>query len=269
MTRRHFLAASSLAAAAHPIPVVDFHAHIEDPSEIDQAVRQSFDRGVKLGILWHAGKKEYDYKFMLSDDAALERFLTLLADRPVFRGIQAEGPDWMTCFSKSKVVRLDYVLTDALTFRERDGRMVKLWTKGVDVGDPENFMDRYIDWHVEIISTEPIDIMANLGFLPDYLMPRFDALWTDQRSRKVIDAAVKFGVAIEINSGYKLPRRPFLEMAKAAGARFSFGSNAHGLATGALEYPLAMARELELERHLFTPAPKGQKPIERRVRKKS
>ncbi|MFN0169501.1 MAG: hypothetical protein ACKV22_24025 [Bryobacteraceae bacterium] len=267
MTRRQFLAAasSSLAAAAEPFPVVDFHAHIEDPAEIDQAVKQSSARGVKLGILWHAGKKEYDYPFMLSDDAALGRFFALIGDRPVFKGIQAEGPDWMTCFSKSMIARLDYVLTDAVTFRERDGRMVKLWTKGVDVGDPQDFMDRYIDWHVETISREPIDIMANLGFLPEYLMPRFDALWTEKRSRKVIDAAAKSGVAIEINSRYNLPKRSFLEMAKAAGVRFSFGSNAHGLATGNLEYSLATARELNLEkRHLFTPAPKGKKPIERR-----
>lgn len=265
MTRREFLATPTLAAVAPPFPVTDFHAHIEDPAEIDQAVRQSAARGVRLGILWHAGKKEYDYPFMLSDDAAMARFLALLGDRPVFKGIQAEGPDWMTCFSKTMIARLDYVLTDALTFRERDGRMVKLWTKGVDVGEPENFMDRYVDWHVEIISREPIDIMANLGFVPEYLMPRFDALWTEKRSRKVIEAAVKFGVAIEINARYRLPRRPFLEMAKAAGARFSFGSNAHGLATGALEYPLAMARELGLERRqVFTPAAPGQKPIERR-----
>jgi hypothetical protein len=265
MTRRHFLAAASVAAAAsEPFPVVDFHAHIEDPAEIDRAVTQASARGVKLGILWHAGKKEYDYPFMLSDDAALGRFFALIGDRPVFKGIQAEGPDWMTCFSKPMIARLDYVLTDALTFRERDGRMVKLWTKGVDVGDPQDFMDRYIDWHVEIISKEPIDIMANLGFLPEYLTPQFDVLWTEKRSRKVIDAAAKSGVAIEINSRYNLPKRSFLEIAKAAGVKFSFGSNAHGMATGALEYSLATARELKLERRqVFTPARKGRKPIER------
>jgi hypothetical protein len=266
ISRRSFLVAAACAVApAAPLPVVDFHAHVEYPPEIDEAIRQAQARGVKLGILWHAGKPEYKYAHMISSDAALERFLDLLAGKAVYKGIQAEGPDWMTCFSKKMVARLDYVLTDALTFRERDGRMVKLWTRGVHVGDPEDFMDRYIDWHVEIMATEPIDIIANPGFLPEYLMPRFDALWTEKRSRKVIDAALKYRVALEINSRYNLPRRPFLRMALAAGVKFSFGSNAHGLDTGKLAYSLQAAKELMLQpKHLFMPAAAGKKPIERR-----
>jgi histidinol phosphatase-like PHP family hydrolase len=141
--------------------------------------------------------------------------------------------------------------------------MVKLWLPEVNVGDPDNFMDRYVDWHVEIMATEPIDIMAQPTFLPDYLMPDYDRLWTERRNRKIIDAAVKHRVAIEINSRYNLPRMPFLRMALAAGARFSFGSNAHGLNTGKLPYSLQSARELKLEaRHIFRPWPSGQKRVE-------
>jgi len=266
ISRRSFMAAAAgLAARGADFAVVDFHAHVEEPAEIDGAIRQAQSLGVKLGILWHAGKREYGYQHMLSTDAELRGFLEMLEGKPVFRGIQAEGLDWMDCFSKGMIARLDYVLTDALTFRERGGRMVKLWLKGVDVGEKQDFMDRYADYHVEIIEREPIDILANPTFLPEYLMAEHDSLWTERRMRKVIGAARKHGVAIEINSRYNLPRVPFLKMALADGVKFSFGSNAHNLGTGKLEYCLEVARQLHLERkHLFEPAPLGKKPVERR-----
>ena len=264
-SRRSFVAAAAGLAAGADFPVVDFHAHVEEPVEIDEAIRRAAAEGVKLGILWHAGKREYGYQHMLSTDGELRGFLEMLEGKPVFRGIQAEGLDWMDCFSKEMIARLDYVLTDALTFRERDGRMVKLWLKGVDVGDKQDFMDRYTDYHVEIIEREPIDILANPTFLPEYLMGEHDALWSERRMRKVITAARKHGVAIEINSRYSLPRVKFLKLALAEGVKFSFGSNAHNQAAGKLQYSLEMARQLRLERHhLFEPAPRGKKPIERR-----
>ncbi|NQU51524.1 MAG: hypothetical protein HQ522_03185 [Bacteroidetes bacterium] len=36
-------------------------------------------------------------------------------------------------------------------------------------------------------------------------------------------------VAFEINSIYQYPKKPFINMAKEAGAKFSFGSNGHQL----------------------------------------
>ena len=42
-------------------------------------------------------------------------------------------------------------------------------------------------------------------FLPAAIAPRYDALWTEARMNRVIDAAVKNGVAIEIGARYKIP----------------------------------------------------------------
>jgi hypothetical protein len=267
LTRRALFGAALAAATARgaDFEIVDFHAHVEDPPEIDAAIAQAKAAGVKLGILWHAGKPEYNYAHMLSCDADMERFLKLLEGKPVYRGIQAEGPDWMECFSKRVIAKLDYVLTDALTFRERDKRMVKLWLAGVQVGDPQDFMDRYVDWHIEIMATEPIDIIANPTFLPNAIIADYDRLWTERRVRAIIDAAVKYRVAIEINSRYNIPKLSMLRMARDAGVKFTFGSNAHGLATGKLAYSLDAAKQLGLEaKHMFRPAPAGRKPIERR-----
>jgi hypothetical protein len=117
-------------------------------------------------------------------------------------------------------------------------------------------MDRFVDWHVEIMATEPLDILGNSTWLPAALMPDYDTLWTPARVQKVADASVKYGVALEISASYKLPRLPFLKQAKATGVKFSFGSNGRYPKMGLLDYSIAMAKELGLKRaDMFTPAP--------------
>ena len=55
---------------------------------------------------------------------------------------------------------------------------------------------------------------------------------------KVINAALKYGIALEISSSYKLPKLPFLKLAKEAGAKSSFGSNGRYPNIGKLDYSL-------------------------------
>jgi histidinol phosphatase-like PHP family hydrolase len=269
LSRRAFLgAALSAGAQARPaagldFPLVDYHAHIDRVVTLEKALEISKRRGVKFGILEHAGTKANKYSNLLSTDADLKRFIGMLDGKPVFKGIQAEGLDWMTCFSKNVVAQLDYVLSDALTFPEKNGRRVELWRPWVTVEDKQDFMERYTDFNVQVIAREPIDILANPTFLPACLDAEFDALWTARRMRRIIEAAVKHRVAIEINSRYRLPRVPFLRVAREAGARFSFGSNIHGPDVGMLDYCIEMARALKLTRKdIFTPAPYGRKPIQ-------
>ena len=67
-------------------------------------------------------------------------------------------------------------------------------------------------------------------------------------------------VAIEISSSFKLPKMPFLQMAKAAGIKFSFGSNARYPNMGKLDYSILMAKELGLKSSdMFDPAAKRRK----------
>jgi histidinol phosphatase-like PHP family hydrolase len=67
-------------------------------------------------------------------------------------------------------------------------------------------MDRYVDFHVQVMSKEPLDILANPTFVPELLVPDYDRLWTELRMRRIIAAAVKYRVAIEINSRYQVQR---------------------------------------------------------------
>jgi histidinol phosphatase-like PHP family hydrolase len=276
ITRREFTAAlAGSAAAAKEFPLVDYHVHLDEQITLEKALEISQRRGVRFGIVEHAGKPELGYRGMLSTDGDLRGWLDKLAGKPVYRGIQAEGLDWIECFSPALVAELDYVLQDALTVPQRvfcgtggDEPLIKLWTPAArTIEDPEGFMDRYVDFHVELMRRAPIDILANPTFLPPAIAKDHVVLWTQERMEKIIEAALRYGVAIEINSRYRLPTETFLRIARKAGVKFSFGSNIHGPDVGRLDYCVEMARQLGLtHRDLFAPAPAGQKPVERRAR---
>jgi histidinol phosphatase-like PHP family hydrolase len=248
---------------------VDFHVHL-DNSTLDKVLELSRERGVKFGIVEHAGTKENKYPTLLSNDDELRRYLAMLEGQPVFKGIQAEWTDWMSCFSHQMLAQLDYVLTDAMTFPGKDGQRVKLWApdaaQQVDMTDKQVFMDRYVDWHIEIMAREPFDILANATWLPADMLEQWELYWTLPRMKKVITAALKYGIALEISSSFKLPRLPFLTLAKAARMKFSFGSNGRYPNMGKLDYSLQMAKELDLKSaDMFTPAPNGRKAVQRRT----
>ena len=250
------------AAAGSGIPLVDFHVH-RDNTTLEKLLEISRARGVKFGIVEHAGKKELKYPIIYSTDEELKAYIASLEGKPVFKGVQAEYLDWMSCFSKEAVAQLDYVLSDAMTIREKDGSWAKMWEKGFAIGDPQHFMDRYADYNAEVMATEPLDILANATWLPEPIAKDYDALWTPARMRKVVDAALKYNVALEINSQYCVPHLPLLKIAKEAGVKFSFGSNIRGPNVGKLDYCVEMIRTLGLTRaDMFTPAPPGRKPIQ-------
>jgi histidinol phosphatase-like PHP family hydrolase len=177
-----------------------------DNSTIDKVLELAHERGLKFGIVEHAGTKANQYPMVLSNDAELSRYLAMLDGKPVFKGIQAEWNNWMGCFSPKVLARLDYVLTDTMTFPGRDGTRVKLWLPGaaqqVDMSDKQRFMERFVDWHVEIIAREPIDILANTTWLPAGMIEEWELYWTPPRIQRVIDAALRYGVALEISSGF-------------------------------------------------------------------
>ena len=229
-------------------PPMDLHVHLEEFG-LERALELSRERGVTFGIVEHGGPGQ-----TVGNDDALRRYVRSLDPHPVRKGLQAEGLDWMTCFSKEALPLLDYVLSDALTFPEKDGRAVHLWRpEEVEIADKQDFMDRYVDFNVRVMSGG-IHIMASPTFLPDCLAEEYDALWTEERMTKIIDAAVQHGVAIEISARYDIPSAAFIRMAKQANARFSFGTNSHGEDAGKLDYCLKMAEECGLTRaDMFLP----------------
>jgi histidinol phosphatase-like PHP family hydrolase len=269
LTRRALLGMTTGVLAANSPPdaaveLMDFHAHIDAVGTLDALLEISRQKGVRFGVVEHAGNRnDHRYRGLLANDDDLSRYLQRLEGKPCLKGIQAEGLDWMQCFSPRMVARLDYVLTDALTFPEKNGALVRLWTPAVRIDDKQDFMDRYTAHHLRVIETEPIDILANPLFLPLELQPEAEALWTDARTGRILRAAIANNVAFEINSRFRLPGLKFLRQAKAAGAKFSFGSNILGPGVGDVSYGREVVKELKLRKSdLFVPAPAGRRPIQ-------
>ena len=242
-------------------PLVDFHIHLKGGLTIEEAVALSRRNGIKYGIAANCG-----LKFPTTDDRGIERFVQSLKGQPVFIGMQAEGREWPRLFSKEAIARFDYVFTDAMTIIDHRGRRARLWIKEeVDIPDRQAFMDLLVRTIVNILNDEPIDIYVNPTYLPDLLAKDYDELWTTERLSKVIDAAARNGVAIEISNGLRLPKPAFIKRAKQAGIKFTFGTNNVNHNLGRSEYGLAMIQECGLTpQDMWMPKPDGQKPVQTR-----
>lgn len=242
------LLAAAGALAAQNLPRVDLHVHIHDDDHPSQSLTPaaaaaiSQKLGVRFGILAEGGCHGD-----IHDDATLEEFINSTEGQPVYRGLQVYGFGWPNCLSQKNLKRLDYISADALVFPDKNGKSVWLWLPDVKFDDPQEFMERYVDFNVKVLS-QPIQIWANPTYLPESLKAQYAKLWTPQRMKRVIDAAVAHHVAIEINSHFRVPSAAFIRRAKAAGAKFSFGSNEHVHGIGNIGYGLAMAKECGLTR---------------------
>jgi len=76
------------------------------------------------------------------------------------------------------------------------------------------------------------------------------------RMDRIIRAARRNDVAIEINARYRIPSVAFVRRAKAAGVKFTFGTNNGDRELGHLEYCLSVAEECGLQKDdMFVPDP--------------
>ena len=274
MTRRTFLGTAATVAAtaagcattrgagiprnADGLPLVDLHVH-PDKSTVDEIVALSRKQGVKYGMVEHAGTRENVYPRVLSNDEELLSWTRELDGKGVYKGVQAEWLDWSSCFSKKALATLDYVLTDTMTFPGPGGKRMKLWEKEAVIDDDaERFMDSYVDWHLKILNEQPIDLLANVSWLPAKFADRYETLWTRKRVETVVAAFVKQGIAMEISGSFVLPKLHFLRIAREGGVKFCFGSNGRYPNMGKLDYSLQMAKELALRPgDMWLPGGKG------------
>ena len=225
-------------------PMLDLHVHLLGVT-LEQAVAKSRRDGIQYGLAVNGGQGN-----PVTDDDGARKFVERLKGQPVFIGMQAEGREWIHMFSKAAVSLFDYVFTDSMTWTDNRGKRMRTWIAS-EVGriaDRQEFMDTLVERAVGILEREPVDIYVNPTFLPDQIARDYETLWTEERRKKLITAAAKNNVAIEINNRYKLPSPSFIKMAKEAGCRFTFGSNNTGEGfPGRCEYGLQMIEECKLQ----------------------
>lgn len=230
--------------AGQNFPLIDLHTHLKGGLTQDQALAQARKYGYTYGIAWNCG-----LRMGFESDEEVSTFLAGFKPSPfTWMAMQAEGREWLDMFSKESRDKFDYVFSDAMTWTNNNGKRMRLWIPGeTEVGDPQDFMNQFVDWIVKIVTTEPIDIHVNPTYLPVDIADRYDELWTEERMDRVISALVESAVALEINNGRRIPSIEFICRAKAAGVKFTLGTNnagAHDL--GRMDYAIQVISECEL-----------------------
>jgi histidinol phosphatase-like PHP family hydrolase len=128
------------------------------------------------------------------------------------------GRDWFKTMTPELRARLDYILADPMIM---DGQ--KLWLENEYKIDDENaWLEKYFNHSMTVVN-EPITIFANPTYLPNKVVSRYDDFWTKERMTKLIDAAVKNNVALEIQAGTNFPNKMFIELAIEKGAKITIG----------------------------------------------
>ena len=239
-------------------PLIDFHVHLKGGLTIAQACENSMKLGINYGIAPNCG-----LKFPVTDDKSLYAYMDTVQSQPIFRGMQAEGREWVTLFSPEAIAKFDYVFTDGMTWTDHKGRRMRLWMPNeVFVDDEQQFMDELISKIENVVSKEPIDIHVNPTFLPAVIASKYDELWTDARIDRFVKVLADNHVALEINSRFKLPSEKILRKAKEAGVKFTFGTNNTGPDLGTLDYSLEMKEKLGLTyKDMFMPKKQNEKPV--------
>ncbi len=224
-------------------PLTDLHVHLKGKLTIEDAAIKSKKEHIAYGIAVNCG-----LGFPVHSDAQIEAALQVFKGYPQFYiAMQAEGREWVNIFSKESIRKFDYVFTDAMTFTDEKGRRNRIWIKEETwIDDEERFMDNLVKTLVKILNTEPINVYVNSTFIPASMADRYGHFWTPERMDKVIKAAKDRKIAIEINNRYKIPSADFIKRAKAAGVKFTVGTNnADENFTGA-EYARQMIKECHL-----------------------
>ena len=230
--------------AERDFPLLDLHAHLKSGLKVQRVLENARKYGFTYGLAVNCGLK-MGYE---TEAAVLEFLKTYKKPEHTYLAMQAEGREWIDLFSKETISKFDYVFTDAMTWTNDRGKRMRLWIKEeTEIGDPQNFMDQFVNRIEAIMNEEPIDIYVNPTFLPEEIDQMYDELWTPIRMDRIIKALVNNNVALEINDRYKIPSPAFIKRAKAGGVKFTFGTNNSGAEDlGRMEYCIAMAEECGL-----------------------
>jgi len=204
------------------IPMLDLHTHLKGGLTLEEVLSRSRRHGIQYGVAVNCGKG-----FPIESDELALAFCEGMRGQPAFAGMQAEGREWTSMFSPQTAAAFDYIFTDSMTWTDNGGRRMRLWIPEEvgNIANPEDFMETLVARAVNLIEHEPIDIYVNPTYLPDVIVGQYVQLWTEERMQRVIEAAARNRVAIELNELYRLPSAKFVRLAKSGGCKFTLGSN--------------------------------------------
>jgi len=236
---------NAFAAEDNEFPLYDLHTHLTDTFTIEKVMEIAEKTKVKFGIVAHP------IEWGLKDDEALKKYIAELRKYPVYIGLQPVGIGWYKNYSAELLSQIDYILMDPQMVPMGNGVTLHIWEFDTYIEDTEEFMQKYMDYALNILKNEPINIFAWPLFLPVCIARDYYSLWTEERMQQILTAAKARNIAIEINDMAHTPHEKFIHMAKEQGLKFTFGSDSRNMIAGKLNYCKAIAKKCGLKRDDF------------------
>jgi len=232
-------------------PIMDLHVHRSDKLTIDDIVAKSKELNMKIGVM------ENIAPWGITNDTQLKEYIDSLKPYPVYIGLQPMSPGWSKNLSPELIDQANYIAMDPQILPNGNsyGETIMLWEYNAYIDDSELFMERNMQHYMDILTgNEPLDIFACPLFLPCCIQREYNTLWTKKRLQQIIDAAKSRDIAIEISDIVHVPHEEFILMAKHAGLKFTFGSDARNHHVGRLDYCKRIAKQCNLtEKDFFIP----------------
>lgn len=240
-------------------PITDLHVHSvysDGSMTVDEILEAAARKGYAVGISDHASPED-----KIVHDAHLLAYMDALEKYPVYRSVEMDV-ELGANLSVACLSRLDYVIV-GIHYLTMGGIQTFFWDPLAEVSDPEGCVETYLDAAERAMAGMRMDIFAHPTLLPLALRSDSAGLWTEARVARLVQAAVKNRVALEISGHWRVPERAVIEEGLRQGATFALGSDGHGPDSMCdLEYPLDMVRTLGIGPHqIFQPsrslAPQG------------
>jgi len=267
MERRTFIQNTSLATGSilaapllnyekaddnYPFPVIDLHVHTAESFTIENILEIGEKNNVKFGIVDHP------ISWALKDDRDLENYINKLRKYPVYIGLQPTYLGWSKNYSAELLSQIDYILMDPQMVPKGNGETWQIWEFDTYIDDTEGFMKRYMDYSLEVLTKEPVNIFGWPLFLPVCIARDYYSLWTEERMQLLITALKERNIAVEINDMSHTPHEEFILKARSEGIKFTFGSDSRNNNVGKLAYCKRIAQKCKLvEDDFYVPTKNG------------
>lgn len=222
-------------------PVTDLHVHTTREFTIEKILDIGKKQQVNFGVVEHPAP------WSLKNDKDLENYINTMRKYPVYVGLQPTYLGWSNNYSQELIAQLDYILMDPQMVPQGNGKTWQIWEFDTYIDDTEDFMKRYMDYAMEVLTKEPVDIFAWPLFLPVCIARDYYSLWTEERMQQIITAAKDRNIAIEINDMAHTPHKEFILKAREQGLKFAFGSDCRNDNAGRLAYCRRIAQECNLQ----------------------
>ena len=235
-------------------PIYDLHMRLSASAQ-DMENKAKTTGFASFGILQNLSPTGIE----TNDD--LQKFIDGVKNHPCYMGLKPTAPGWSKNFSKELIDRFDYILMapQYIPDGNKYGDLMEVKDFNCYIDDPEDFMKRNVEWYLKILNHEddPLDILGWPLFLPLSIQREYYMLWTRERMEKIVEAARKNRIALEINDLAHTPHAEFILMAKKAGVKFTFGSDTGDQRSFRLDYCKEVAKLCNLtEDDFFIPVRK-------------